>query len=174
MDVDTPPRPTAFSTEDCQPPPNSFQFNSDPPPVSENMETTPFDSEQVLPPDAFSLAPNTPTPSTSALVSTTSHQQEGRRRRWGRRDKSPDRSTASNQSVEDREDVEENDGIGGVVGNRMRNGEFSFQVHHHHGGSAEDRTAPLQPALIDTGLNKNTPYVLLGCAVPSNFQRRLN
>ena len=175
MDVDTPPRPTPFTEQDCQPPPNSFHFTADPLPPSHHDETTPFDTEQLLPPDAFSLAPDTPTPGPSTLLSTVSQAQEGRRRRWGRRDKSPDRSTASNPSLDDRDDDGDNDRVGamdGVVGNRMRNGEFSFQVHHHHGASSEDRSLPLRTSPVDTGSNKNTPYVLLGSVFASHDSQR--
>lgn len=48
----------------------------------------------------------------------------------------------------------------GMMAQRMKNGEFSFQVHHHHANNFGDSS--LVNRTEDKGLNRHTPYVLLG------------
>lgn len=169
MDVDTPPRP--ISVLDCTPvesaaPPATPRAASSEP----TIPVLSFDPASFSASEAFGLeARSSTSPEIPHLLLTNSVSNGPRRRTAGTTGKGDERASAGvNASKEPPSEDEYSTTMGlgdpglpggGMMGERMRNGEFSFQVHHHH---AQDSSLDTVHVPREKWLDRNTPYVLLG------------
>ncbi|KAI5480483.1 nucleus export protein Brr6 [Pseudohyphozyma bogoriensis] len=166
MDVDTPPRPSQPQSDATSNPPPSlppfspsatatsdpFHFSAPPAPPAIVEPHLEFDPKKFEPEKAFGLDDEEEAEEGDESKAVGFVGDATRRRRGGavgKKEKSPERRRRRSRS-----------GSRGEMDRRIANGEFSFQVHHHHGPSGSDAGGGMsQP---EKWLNSNTPYTLLG------------
>lgn len=192
MDVDTPPRPSFPASATATTNPFHFAQPSDAP--TSTLHSLEFDSNKFVPEEAFGLDDSmregdggdddVEEEQGKGIVAVLSGGggNESRRRRGGggKKESGGGGRRRSVELVDDseEEDEEEGDdrgmglGLGGgpstnEVRRRMKSSDFSFQVHHHHGPSGSE--GGFAPTLPERWLNSNTPYTLLGYALPSRI-----